>query len=199
MTTANLQVASSTDDAFEDADGTMTRGSGTIGSIVTGNQWGGFRFIAPVPQATVSNALFWQYVTTTDNDTLLADIYGEAHDNAPTFANTSNNISGRTLTTNKTSVNAVNVGTGWYSIDVTAVVQEILSRPGWVSGNGLAIIIDGLPGSSWRCRAYDGIPSQAAKLDIVYTTGGGGGGGQPMIARARLVPGLRRPHTRQGW
>lgn len=35
-------------------------------------------------------------------------------------------------------------------------------------------------------------------VTITYTPGGGGGG-QPMVARARQVPGMRRPHGRQGW
>lgn len=34
-------------------------------------------------------------------------------------------------------------------------------------------------------------------ITITYTPGAGGG--QPMVARARLVPGMRRAHGRQGW
>lgn len=197
-TTVNTQVAASTDDAFEGSTGTMSLAASTIGAITTGNQWAGFRMQLNVPQGKViDSATFQMYSVGTTNDTLVADLYGQAADDATTFTNSSGNISGRARTTAKTSVNAVDVGVGWYSVDLTSVIQKIVNRPGWVANNYVVIILDGLTGIAWNCRAYDGTPSEAAKLSVTYSDPGGAG--QPTIARARQVPGMRRPHLRQGW
>lgn len=175
MTTLNLQVGASTDDAFENAAGTTTTNGAAIGALTTGNMWAGFRFqnVAAPQAASVSVATFSPYVNSTSTDDAVFDVYGEATDNAAAFAASANNVSGRSRGTQKTAVNATAVGVGFYAIDVTAVVQEIFNRPGWASNNALALIIDALAGVNFQCRAYDGNASEAAKLDITYTTGGG--------------------------
>ena len=52
----------------------------------------------------------------------------------------------RALTTTSAVVNwslaATWVADADYSVDITTVIQEILNRPGWVSGNDILIIID---------------------------------------------------------
>lgn len=58
-----------------------------------------------------------------------------------------------------------------------------------VWGSGLTFYIKNTQGKS--------VDVSTLTLTITYTPGGGSG--QPMIARARLVPGMRRPHGRQGW
>jgi hypothetical protein len=67
---------------------------------------------------------------------------------------------------------------GWYELDVTAVVQEIVNRGGWVSGNALVILVDchaDTTSGEWQdWHSYNGTPANAAKLDITY-----GGAGTP--------------------
>ena len=59
----------------------------------------------------------------------------------------------------------------------------------------LALLIDSVSGTDLRWRSYEYDTTLAAKLTINYTTSSG----QPTAARARFVPGMRRPHGHQGW
>ena len=199
MTTLNLQVAASTDDAWQNAAGTVDTTAAIIGTLSTGNMWAGFRFNnVTVPQgATINTATLQLYLNTTANDDLVADFYCEAADDAGTFTTGASNISSRSRTTAKASVSATAIGVGWYSVTgLAAAVEEVTDRAGWASGNDLAIILDALAGISFQCRTWDFDTSLAAKLDIDYTAASAG---QPTIARGRLVPGMGRPHGRQGW
>ncbi len=78
---------------------------------------------------------------------------------------------------------AANVGwqaNTWYTLqDVAAVVQEVIYRPGWNSGNSLALILAGTsPGAFGRkfARSFEGNPAQAARLVITYESCGSGAG-----------------------
>ncbi len=46
------------------------------------------------------------------------------------------------------------------------MIQEIVTRPGWASGNSLAIIITGT--GHRTAEAYDGVPARAPLLHIEY-------------------------------
>jgi hypothetical protein len=63
-----------------------------------------------------------------------------------------------------------------YSRSVTSVVQEIVDRAGWVSGNALVIILDTHADTTqgeWQdFWSYDGSSSKAAYLEIEYSSGG---------------------------
>lgn len=175
MTTLNLQVSQSSDDAFENAVGTVTI-NGTSMVFNNAGYWIGYRFQnVTIPNAsTINTATLSYYVTSTTRDDNEQDVYGEDVDDAATFSTAASNISGRTLTTAKTTVSADSVGVGFYAVDVTAVVQEIINRAGWVSGNDLALLMDALTGVNLAPDTYDNSPTNAAKLDIDYTASGGG-------------------------
>ena len=199
MTTINLQVAASSDDAFQASDASITLNTATI-ILISGSQWAGVRWDGvTVPQAaTIVSATAQFYTPSTTEGDIVGDWYGEDVDDATTFAFGSNNISGRPRTTAKTTVNAAVGSVGWYSISVTSVVQEIVDRAGWSSGNALNLIFDVASGCNWRFRTWDFAGNaHGPKLDIDYTTGGATS--QPMAARGRQVPGMRRPHNHQGW
>ena len=174
MTTLNLQVAASADDAFENAASAMTLTGAAI-SLAAAGQWGGLRFLnVTVPNAaTVNTATLQIYIASTSNDNVYLDAYGEDVDDAATFTTSAANISGRTLTTAKTPIGSSNVGAGWYSINVTSAVQEIINRAGWASGNDLAIILDALTSVDVQLRTWDHDTALAAKLDIDYTAAAG--------------------------
>lgn len=59
-----------------------------------------------------------------------------------------------------------------------------------VWGSAMTIFIQNIQARDARLTSF--------YVTITYTPGAGGGG-QPMVARARQVPGMRRPHGRQGW
>ena len=175
MTTLNLQVSQSSDDAFENAVGTVTI-NGTSMVFNNAGYWIGYRFQGvTIPNAsTINTATLSYYVTSTTRDDNEQDVYGEDVDDAATFSTAASNISSRTLTTAKTTVSADSVGVGFYAVDVTAVIQEIINRAGWVSGNDLALLMDALTGVNLAPDTYDNSPTNAAKLDIDYTASGGG-------------------------
>lgn len=131
-----------------------------------------------VPQgATVSAATLEVWVTNaagTDDDPEL-DIYGEAADNAANFATTAY-VSARARTSANVSWSATNVGVDAYKStpDITAVVQEILGRAGWSSGNNMGILFVSKNNSTGKIcgfRTYDESAAHAAKLHITYTAG----------------------------
>lgn len=174
ITTLNLQVGASSDDAFENASGTVTI-NGTTMVFNNASFWIGYRFTGvTIPQgSTINSATLQYYVTSTARDDNEHNVYCQAADNAGTFTTGTNDISSRTLTSANTSVTANSVGVGFYSVSITAAVQEVVNRAGWTSGNALAAIMDALTGVNLAPDTYDNSPTNAAKLDIDYTASGG--------------------------
>jgi hypothetical protein len=169
MTTLNLQVSASSDDARENS-GTvgLTGGSINIGGT---NQRLGFRFtnVTIAQGLTVNQALVNFYVTSTTNDSPGGSTVGcQDSDDAGTFTTGTNNITNRTRTTALTTWSGNNIGSGYQAVDITAAVQEVINRPGWVSGNDIAVIIYGVTGADVTITTYDGNAAQAATLAIDY-------------------------------
>lgn len=198
MTTLALQVAAGSDDAREIGDGTVQLSDASQISLSAATYWAGMRWtgVTVAQAATISSASLEIYTINSTNDVAGgAVVYGQAADNAATFAASTNNITGRSRTTASATWSGDLGGSGWKSLDVTGIVQEIINRSGWASGNALALLIDSVSGTDLRWRSYEYDTTLAAKLTINYTTGSG----QPTAARARFVPGMRRPHGHQGW
>ena len=58
--------------------------------------------------------------------------------------------------------------------DIKSVVQEIVNRTGWVSGNAITFIIERVSGSGYRVpRMYDGYSPSAALFHVEYDDGSG--------------------------
>jgi hypothetical protein len=52
--------------------------------------------------------------------------------------------------------------------ELTAIVQEIVERPGWTAGNAMVFVISG---SGHRtAEAYDGVPDRVAVLEVEYVS-----------------------------
>lgn len=199
MTTLNLQVGAGSDDADESATGVMDLTDAAQLTLTAAGQWAGVRFTnVTVPQGTsVTSATLSVYLTNSTNDIAGGiDVYAQAADNAGTFTSTASDISSRTRTTAKVNWTGDVGGPGWKSPgDLAAVVNEVFARAGWASGNALVLILDAGATTDFRFRSYEYDTTLAAKLDIVYPDAAG----QPTVARARLVPGMGRPHGHQGW
>lgn len=62
------------------------------------------------------------------------------------------------------------------SVSITSVIQEIVNRAGWASGNAIVILVDtheDCTQGEWQDYfSYDGSTTKAAKLQITYTAGG---------------------------
>ncbi len=178
--TATAQVSASSDDAFQNTGGTMDPLTNTelrMGGVVGAS---GVRFTSlSIPQgATITNA----YIQFTADDTPsttgapTVTIQGEAANNATTFTTANNNITGRTGTTATVSwsIPAWNtnseIGANQRTPAITSIVQEIVNRPGWASGNAMVFRTTGGGGTTRRdAETFDDVSGSAAQLVIEYT------------------------------
>lgn len=110
-------------------------------------------------------------------------IFAEATDDAPTFADSEAQF--LTRESNKTTAyvnwdnpSSWSIGAVYTSPDISAVIQEIIDRPGWASGNDLVLFIDDYDDRSthsadnWR-DAYSykgGGAANCPRLEVVYST-----------------------------
>lgn len=176
----NRQVAADSDDAEENkpdgdvslssSDLELARDNGNSGR----DQIVGVRFNQlSVPQgATIVKAHIQFTVDEKSIGVSSIDISGEATDNAKTFSNEAFNISSRPQTA--ASVNWVisdwnstnEAGTDQQSPDLSSIVQEIVNRPGWLSGASMAFFLEGT--GTRTAESYDGSKSEAPVLFIEY-------------------------------
>jgi hypothetical protein len=139
----------------------------------------GLRFIdVQIPQgATIDSAWLTIMPFIITNDDIACTVYCENVDNCTTFVTAGHHdISNRTRTAGKVIWYQRNAGENWMnSCNLAEMVQEVVNRPGWSSGNALAFIL--IPGDS-AGQWYDNLQLQAwelmdhswgAKFNCVYT------------------------------
>ena len=176
QTTITKYVVTDSDDAEEKvSNGAMDLGSSDLRLILDGSyvQLVGVRFTGlNIPQGAIITNAYITFVAKDDrSDQTSLTFNAQSSDNASTFTSATDNISSRSTTS--ASVSWANVPM-WTKDDLfntpnlSAVVQAIVSRPGWANGNSLAFIISG---SGFRkAYSYDGSSSKAPKLTVTYTT-----------------------------
>jgi uncharacterized protein YjdB len=191
QTTITKAIASGADDveeggpgsAFGTGHGYMYMNSGRI-ELVTDNeeptsgaQTIGLRFTGmTIPKnAVITNAfLTFTGVTpvspNTNNAATSLTIRGQSADNAPAFTTTAFNVSSRSVTGTSAawSPGTWASGVNYNSPSIAGIVQEIVNRSGWNSGNAMVMIITGT--GSRASYAYELNASLAARLTVSYTT-----------------------------
>jgi VCBS repeat-containing protein len=173
-----VRVEASSDDAEEEESGAMDLNSSDLELVLeASNQTVGMRFNGiDIPQgATVSKAYIQFQTDETNSEATSLSLQGEATDNALTFVDTDGNITSRGRTTAAVSWTPVpwttrgEAGPNQQTPDIAAVIQEIVNRPGWSSGNSLVIIITG---SGKRvAESYNGDQAGAPLLHLEYVSG----------------------------
>lgn len=180
------EIATTSDDGWE-------RPSGWVGSpynttISQGDFGGaydaGFRFQSvAVPQgATIDLAVLKVNVTGKASAYSSGTVYGADADTTSTWGS-ANKVSDQTKTTASATFTAP-TGTGIKSTTVTSIVQEIVDRPGWVSGNNMSLMITN--GQSFKVNFFEDFSAAGtneATLEIDYTEGGGGGAASRFLRR----------------
>src|SRR4051812_28005100 len=151
---AIFTLASSGDDANEIVSSgvvSITLDGTTTGAKLDGTNHAGFRFtgITIANGATISSAIlkFPQLANYSSLGAVIGNqtIYGQAADNPINFSVAANNISARPRTT-ATGTKPLDTATGSFGsqdIDVTTIVQEIVNRAGWSSGNAIVLMFIG--------------------------------------------------------
>ena len=176
-----FQISSLQDDAEE------TTGAGSITyynngdldlggfSVGTNDSVVGLRFQnITIPQGmTIYSAYITFRANVANSEVTNLLIAGEASDNAAPFNTTADNIKNRTATTTTvtwSNVQPWSAGVDYPSASIKDIMQEIVSRPGWASGNAMVFRITGIPGTPNKrdVRAYDTNASTAPRLNVVY-------------------------------
>jgi|GEM_PF-6736624 len=178
QTSLTIQVGADNDDAEENDTGGVSLNDDTL--ELGEQQWVGFRFNAvTVPQgATITSAYVEMRATAANSESTDLTIFGQDANDAATFGAGSNNLSIRPMT--DASVDWSNVENWkknqWHDTpDLTAIIQEIINRSGWVDGNDLVILIrsDDLNGKR-LAFSHDDNGDKAAKLHVEYVVSSSG-------------------------
>ena len=174
-TVVEVRVGAGRDDAEESTSGGVNLTSSDLELVFDGsNQTVGMRFAAlAVPRNALVTSAYVQFtVDETSSDVASLTLEGEASDNAAAFTTATRNVSSRARTGPAVAWTPV----AWTSVgqasanqrtpDLKAVVQQIVDRPGWVSGNALVVIVTG---SGRRVgESFDGAAASAPLLHVEY-------------------------------
>ena len=176
-TIVEARVATGNDDAEERlSNGNVNLTSTDLELISDGSnaQLVGMRFtgVAVPNGATITNAWIQFQVDETNTGATNVNIQGEASDSALQFTTANSNISSRGRTTASIPWDPVSwttvgeAGPDQQTPDISAAIQEIVSRPGWASGNDMVMIITG--SGERTAESYDGSSTGAPLLHIEY-------------------------------
>jgi hypothetical protein len=147
----------------------------TTANLALGQWTVGLRFtgVTIPPASPITNAYVEFIAAAADPQNTDLLIVGEASDDAATFVALDNDLSSRPTTTASVAWDTVApwvLGEPQASPDISDVLQEIVDRPGWSSGNALALVITGT--GRRRAVAHDGNPGTAALLHVEYQAPG---------------------------
>jgi hypothetical protein len=170
------RVAAGADDAEEKAPGRVVLANGDL-ELVTDStvQKVGLRFtgLTIPPGATVREAYLQFQADETHSEATSLTIEGQAADNSSAFSTAKFNVSSRPRTTDAVSWPAVapwttvgEAGPAQRTPSLSAIVQTIVNRPGWVSGNAMVFIITG--SGRRTAEAFEGGAAKAARLHVEY-------------------------------
>lgn len=175
---ATIAVNSGDDDVNEDGT-TFTNNQPTIwlGTGGTANKsFTGLRFNnLSLPRGARITSAKLQFITAADSPGLMdIEVSGDAADNSPAFS-TNSRPSGRTLTATKIKIK--NAGL-WKKASIQTldglgpIIQEIISRTGWQTGNSLSLIVKGISTAANQRKvvgSFNAAAAAAPKLILEYT------------------------------
>ncbi len=177
--TTESRVSSSSDDAEELlSSGAMFITSTDLEFVDDGgDQIIGMRFqgLDIRPGAIVTKAWLQLQVDETTSTTTRLVIQAEASDAAAAFITATGNISSRVRTAASVTWSPPSwptegeAGANQRTPDLSRVVQEVVSRPGWASGRPLALIVTGT--GKRVAESYNGQSSAAPLLHVEYAQG----------------------------
>lgn len=171
------QISSGSDDVEETlSDGSMYINSSDIELVddlsSNGEQIVGLRFNnITIPQgATIDLAYLEFSVDETSSAATDVQISIQASDNAPAFTSNAFDVSSRAPTAATVNWNIPewnSVGDSHTSPGIHGLVQSVVNRVGWNSGNSLVFMIEGT--GTRTAEAYEGVSHLSARLYIEYS------------------------------
>ncbi len=189
--TVDTSITNGNDDVEEDKNGDLYTNSSDLEFVYDSSNNSSYQVIGlrfrtiNIPKnATINNA-YLQF-TADESNSASASLEISLHDsrNSPAFSS-SNNVSGRSTFANKVIWNPQSWsrnenGNRQRSPDLKSMVQSLVYRNGWTSGNNISFIIRGrgvsLSSTSAKrvADSYEGGSSKAPKLIINYSYENGG-------------------------
>jgi hypothetical protein len=192
-TTISVTVNSSLDDHEERINGSVPQ-TGTLGAmdaassdLELGNeaaaadpQLVGVRFTnLTIPANAIISKAYIQFAvdaTAKNTDPCILSVRAEDNANPVTFSDSPFSLSSRTLTT--ASVTWTVSGSTWGTVgsagvdqqtpDLKTLVQALVNKPTWTSGNAMAFFIQG--NGTREVESFDGdVPAKAPKLVVEYS------------------------------
>lgn len=170
--------AASSDDAEENASGSVSLSSSDLELLYDSSlQTVGMRFPnLAIPRGAQILTAYVQFTAKEiQSEATAVTLRGEASDNAAPFTTATRSLSTRGRTVESvlwspvapwTTVDVA--GTDQRSLDLSSVIQRIVGRPGWASGNALALIATGT--GRRTPYSWDGDRTRGPLLHVEYTT-----------------------------
>jgi hypothetical protein len=177
--TLNASIANSARDAEEAANGTVTLDSTDLELVEdagtsSGAQTVGLRFDLAVPQGAIVTHAFIRFTADeAQGGPTMLTIATEAADTSATFTTNANNLSARdrsllTVPWQPAAWTAGQAGSNQLTPNLAGLVQEVVSRPGWQSGNAIAFLITGTGHRTADSRDKSG--GTPAALTVTFLT-----------------------------
>ena len=176
QTQVEIRVESGSDDAEESDTQSMYITSSDLELVTTNNyqQVVGMRFNGvQIPKDAIINNAYIQFKADEASSVATAlQLQAHAIDNAPTFESSKGDLSSRPRTAASVPWNppvwssAGEAGPNQRTSNISTVIQEIVNRPGWVSGNSIVLIVTG---SGVRVgESYEGDAGGAPLLHVDF-------------------------------
>jgi len=176
--TVSSRIADGMDDVEEISGGTVYTNSSDIELVYDdSNQIIGLRFTGMniPPGAAIESASIQFTVDEESTGACVLSIKGENADDSPSFTSASNNVSNRVTTTAEVTWEPAEwptvgaAGADQETPDLSAIIQEIVNRPGYTQSSAITIIIAG--SGERTAEAYEGDAGSAALLTVHYSSG----------------------------
>ncbi len=172
------RIAVGSDDAEESSSDFVSVDGSDLELVLDGSlQTVGLRFRnLAIPRGAVITSAYVQFQADEAQSAATAlTIQAHAIDNAPTFFGTVRNISNRARAPiaapwSPAAWSVIGAaGTAQRTPELKDVIQQIINRPGWASGNALALILTGT--GHRTAESYEGLKTGAPLLHLEFTIG----------------------------
>jgi len=146
-----------------------------LGNAASGQpQVDGWRWALSIPKGSTVTKAYVRFIAQAANTsaTPTLTIYAQAVNDATAFSTAVNNVGSRASTTATvawTGLPSWVSGLEYITPNIGTVVDEIVKRAGWASGNNIAILISATNVNVLRpVVSYDGASANAAYLEVYY-------------------------------
>lgn len=178
MTTITVRVAAGGDDGYAYAPSTFNNNAAGVyfgkGATAVYNTFMRFLSVAIPKGSTINSAkITFEAALSLSGTTVIVRLVGNDIDDAvaPTNYTEITNLDFTTAVV-EWSPAAWTSGTTYDSPDIADIIQEIIDRAGWVSGNDLQVLLIHYGSSTNAYRyatSYDGTPADAPLLTVDFT------------------------------